>query len=219
MKKLQELVSKLFKTFWKCELSKISHSLLTEYDKSAFAKKLDIVPLHLEVRDGVTMICENNNMLSLLDLLHGTSRQTLGEHYYQAVKVSPIETVLLTTAQIADLISKEGSVTLLNPLDSVQIYDDVEAYLTFINEAEVHSPHFQKPPENDLNAFKRLLSLIESMAYLYKENGMVENHFLRLRRMGTLTATGQLTTKLQLNGLTSQSLLVNDHEKSPYNFK
>lgn len=220
MNRLTLLVDKLFNSRWNCELSKISHSILTEYNKEGFAQKLDIAPKRINTFNGVTIIEENNNIDGLLDMLYGVSRQTLGEQYYQAINASPIELALLSTAQLAELISKKGSVTLTNPLDSVQIYDDIEAYLTFLNEAEVHSPHFKKPPESDLNAFKELLRLIESMAYHYKENGMADNPFLRLRQLGSATLTSQLnTTKLQLNGLTSQSLLLNNHEKSPYDFK
>ncbi len=216
----QALVNKLFNSQWVCELTKLSYSILLDYDKESKVEQLNIRPRNeYNFNNGVKIVEEYKNCDGLLDMLYGVSRSNTGETYHSYFNINPIEQTYLSTAKLAELVFKKGSVTLVNPIDSVAIYDDISSYLHFIEEGMLSYHYFKTPPEDDLNAFKTLLSLIENMAYEFKDRNLGESPFIKLKRLGTATATGIVTKeKLLLDGNNNQSILLNNYTKSPYEF-
>lgn len=198
------VVDKLFNSFWLCESTKICLSLIQDNlcDVSDIEDKYPAVG-SFKTATGVTRVESNSNQEGIVDMLNGVSRMAVGAEYQTYVGIMPIERANLSTANIADLIYKEGTVTLLFPENAVDIYTDIGAYMTGIARKKLMDIDYEPPSEEEVNAFQNLYNIIELLADYYINQGYGESAIHVLRRLSNKTTVGNIIntrTQLTLNG-------------------
>ena len=219
---LQAILGRLFDLPWLCETTKVCLSLLQEVPETLdiFVTTSPAIGSYKDVTGVVrTEVCSNED--GIIEMLYGVSRKNVGEEYQSFVNVTPIERTYLSTASLAELVYRRGSVTLVNAADAVAIYEDISRYLVILTEKQATEPHYQPPPIEDINAFKALLALIEKIAIPYSIMNLGETPFAQLKRLMSGTASGNVDAekaKLTLDGNTGNSQLGSLYQDSPYKF-
>lgn len=162
---LKEAVEKVFNKRWDVESTKISLSLLDKY-----AENEEIISTVVTegnyggLLDGCVCTESHPGGSLILDLVYGRSRVEAGEHFNRLMNQTIIQTAHLSTAEIAELLYLKGSLTLVNPKDAIEIYDDVINYLDTIEWQRSRRFGYVPPPEEDIEAFSVLVNMIEELA-------------------------------------------------------
>jgi len=212
---LVDLVNILFSKPMVIESTKVSLSLL---NKDIEIKDLFKVPEmtsgSFKTINGVTISETNSNIDGLKELLSGTSRNSLGGEFYEKFNITSIETASLPISEIALLIYRKGSVTLVNVDDSVFIHKTVGRYLTLVEQRKLYELHYQAPPEEDILAFQTLYDLITDMASSRVRQGEGGSLLSELIRLSSTTASGDMfkNDKVVLNGKRRTALLTENNE-------
>lgn len=216
----ETLVNKLFDHRYLVETTKVCLSLLQDVPE---IEDLFVTPTpavgSYKTANGVFRNETCSNEQGILEMLMGVSRKTIGEGYQAFVNVNPIERTNLSTASLAELIYRKGSVTLLNPADAVVIHSDVSRYLLMLTDKQLYEPHFNPPPIEDINAFQVLQSLIEQLASQYTGMGVGETAMAKLLQLTSGTATGLvMKEKFTLDGAAVPVKFGGLYSDSPYTF-
>lgn len=199
-------VAKLFDPRYTCEITKVNKSILDSKAVNFTQSPADHVTYnsgsYLISTPGVTVTEINRNDEGIQDMLLGRSRSTTGEEFYANANVIAVDLIKLSAASIADILYNHGSVSLVNSLDSVSIYNDINSYIGLIGERSASEPHYQPPPEEDINCFKALRDMLASMATNYMSIGKGDSIMSKLIKMSAVTATSKNAklNKVRLNG-------------------
>lgn len=162
---LHAAVSKVFDKLWMVESTKISLSLILKE-----ANNLEIVEDRVWHGNSggllENVMCFESHPVGsgILDLLHNTSRIECGELFNMYMGNTTVEAAALCAADIAELLYKKGTLTIVNPNDAIQIYDDVIHYLNAVDWHVARSVTYRPPPAEDLEAFGVLVDMIERLA-------------------------------------------------------
>jgi hypothetical protein len=127
----------------------------------------------------------------------------------------------LTTAQIADIINQYGVLTLLNPKDSVTIYNLITRYLDALAFKQSSDPHYRinEATADDLAAFKKLQTMLSAMANRYNTGNLGVSTLDSLLRLMTPLADSDTITKVVLNGVSNTASYSSSRpRKNPYRF-
>jgi len=215
----------LFDKYWLCETTKVSLSVIHNVPKEheVFNPKPMGAGFGIVNRE-MSRIETCSNEQGVLDMLYGTSRFSIGEEYNESIGKTAAELVSLNTATLASMIYKKGTVGLLNPINSVEIYSDLCTYLEEIKYKGLLEPFYEGPPAEDIEALKNLQSLLEDLANGYTVNNQGDSAMVKLQQLlGGNTATGNLTTnpnKVFLDGFSRTATFGPDYtdETNPYKF-
>lgn len=120
---------------------------------------------------GCVRTVDYSNEIHVLEALYGHARYT-GDKTRDAQYATTPESMMLTINQMAEILGVEGSFTFLNPPDSTLIYDTVHEYLVQLERGRMYEPHFQSPPEEDLEKLTRLQEAIAPMVSHIRAHGM-----------------------------------------------
>lgn len=199
-----EVIQRLFSKQYFCELSKVCLSLLQDSPDSheAFTPTAPAIFGH-EMITGATRTEVCHNEVGILAMLQGTSRKSIGEEYHNFVKVNPIERTYLTAIQIAELIQLKGSVTLVHAEDTVAIHEDLSLYLDSISQHQLYNPHYQAPPQQDIETLTTLQLLLGSIAVQYATLGIGDSAMAELHKLFSNTTTS-IPQSVQLGNNQSQ---------------
>ena len=188
MNQLKEIVDILFDKKYLCESSKESISLLFNVP---YSEKEEDPPMvrRAFVNQGVTVAEQNKDYL-IIDAISGVSRFSVGSEFCNYKSITLYDSVYLSTEQIATLLNNSGFVYLINPVDAVEIYSNIETYFTLIENFLTSSPHFTSPPKEDIDAFKKLQQSIHSLAQTHAQAGLSNSTLTKLLSASTITASG-----------------------------
>lgn len=207
------LVDRLFEIQYRCELTKVDLAILysAPIEFQYTDPKVSLSGSHLTAISGVTVTEINRNQEGVQDMLLGRSRNSLGEEFYKVCNVTPLQYANLPVSSMAEILYCKGSVSLINPLDSVSIYTDIGNYLTHLKERILLEPHFIPPPQEDIDAFTELYNIIENLAVTYINMGKGNNSLAALKNLIITTSSGlaQKENKIHFNGRDKKAV-VND---------
>jgi hypothetical protein len=204
---INELVGRIFKERFLCETTKLSLSILQDLPKESDV--YEILKPATETFNhitGVTRIEINNNTDNLIDLVFGVSRNNVGEAFNRFKNNDAIEQTVLSTAQLAELVYNKGSVTIVNAMDTIVIYELIEQYINEIKNKTYLDMLYTPPPEEDMKAFINLYNLLYPIA---KQQIAIKNETdKKVSLLNYNTATGtvkqELFSKVVINGRSNQ---------------
>lgn len=201
MENYNNIVKRLFRSSWLCSITKDCLSLIKEIPTEINLSTLEQVNTgHIYSEDQVARVEDNPNAIGIIEMLYNSPRVTVdmgkegNKHLIRADKV------YISTSDIAEIIYLGGTLTIINPLDTVQIHSDLNTYLTEVTNNVTYSPHYKPPPAQDLEAFNRLYNLLESLANNYRDRGLGNTALSRLFNITTKTATGDKGYSTTLDG-------------------
>lgn len=225
----RNLINNLFDQKWSCETDQISLLAIQEIpdvndEQNSILEQSQFIRLGAYGLNNGVQVYETNLDQDLLDTHFGYGRSRLNRDFLHGLQQSTRQNVQLSTTEIAEILAESGSVTLLNPKDSAQIYAWLREYLTYIHNEKGLNVHFKSPPESDLNKLTALLNMIEGLAKRFIATGEGDDIFSILSRALSPTAHGALNPvndTLLLNGKDNNATysgINNEALISPYSF-
>ena len=97
---------------------------------------------------------------------------------------------VLTPVDITNILTKGGSLTMLDPHELVRLDDVLSTYITQVDYRARWEPHYHEPPAEDIQAFKSVLRMIEPVVSRFKRRAYGNTEFMKLLRTVRQTATG-----------------------------
>lgn len=219
-----KLLDKIFKQVWICECDKLSLSFIrtTPDIDNVFIKK-SINWGSCNFSTGVTRT-ETNNDRALIEMFLNQSKVDVGSVFNEKMNFSQTETVNLTIADISEILYNSGSLSLLNPIDCVEIYSTICNYIKMVTDKSLYEPHYVAPPQEDMDAFEKLKSMVEQLASSYMDRDMGNDIFTILSSLMPTTAVGvklnKEKEKMKLDGKNSNITIGTNsvNSKSLYDF-
>ena len=199
-----DLVKRIFNSAWTCLVSKECMSLI---DNIPTELDIGVYPVGYwgggEFSTGVTRIEKSTNEAGIIDMLYRNSRITKDMELNLSKNLIQPDRVYLSTATIAEIMYANGDVTLINAIDSVAIHADIGSYLEQVSNRKLFEPHYQPPPQEDIDAFTKLYNMLDTMSYEYLKDGAGESALAKLMQLSRTTAVGVNivdTPNVTLNG-------------------
>lgn len=201
---ISDLVKRIFNSSWLCLISKECLSLI---DNIPAEIDLNVYPVSYwgggEFSTGVIRTETCKNKAGIIDMLYRNSRITKDMEVNLSQNLIRPDRVYLSTATIAEIMYANGDLTLLNAIDSVAIHSDIGTYLDQVSQKRIYEPHYQPPPQEDIDAFTKLYNMLDTMSYEYLRDGAGESALAKLTKMSRTTAVGvnlEELHKVTLNG-------------------
>lgn len=201
---ISDLVKRIFNSSWLCLISKECLSLI---DNIPAEININVYPVNDwgggEFSTGVIRTETCKNEAGIIDMLYKNSRITKDMEVNLSKNLIRPDKVYLSTATIAEIMYLNGDLTLLNAVDSVAIHADIGTYLNQISHKRIYEPHYQPPPQADIDAFTKLYNMLDTMSYEYLQAGAGESALAKLTQMSRTTAVGinlEESHKVTLNG-------------------
>lgn len=206
------LIRSLFVKKWRCQLSRICTYLISKPTVD-FISAIPESPAIGDYRTGNGVIrkefTENDDIIA--GMMTNQPSNSTGTHLLTILgDVNIDEQYVLSIADLAEVIYKEGSVTLLNPTDVVEIYENINRYKLIIERESAISPHYVLPPEQDIKAFTALSDRIMALASKYTsagEGNSGESRLASIMHRTSLAELAKMTGSMTIGKLTPQGIV------------
>lgn len=171
-KEIADVVEKLFKPSWRCSVAREYLSMLREVPDQLECEKPPELLSGYHPDNRVTRTETNPNMQGIIELLYGVPHFTADMHKHKELNLLGPQIAQICIADIAEVVYRRGQVELLNPRDSVEIHETVGMYLKQIDHLKVYDPHYKSPPEEDIEAFRKLFNMLDNFSRRYISQGL-----------------------------------------------
>lgn len=225
VEEVRDVVNKLFNKPWSCFAHRADLAMVQEIPEEVDLAVNKFVQSGTSQTYGVERIETTGNMQGIIEMLYNSPRVTVDQQTRPDMKLIRPEEIMLPIATIAEIVYRNGSVYLAKPLDSVEIHETINIYLKQIEQRKRSEPHFTPPPDEDMDAFIKLNTLLEQLAKRYEPQGHGNSAFAALLRIGVANATRlaqnqQQAPVLTINGATNRATIDNHFgsHKDPYSF-
>lgn len=166
-----KLVDNLFDKLWLCQADKECFAMLRNPPKEINLTTRQVQEFGHIDQPRIQRIESNPNMDGIIEMLANSPRSTQDMEERPEMNLIRPDKGQLSTSNIAEILFRGGSLTILDPINTVEIHRDIQCYLDALDQKRAYEPHFHSPPEEDLQAFKKLRNMLESMAHMYAHTG------------------------------------------------
>lgn len=192
---VQLAVSKLFNPKWLCLVDREYLAMLRETPAEVNLTATEYTQSGFNPSNGVTRTETNPNMAGIIDMLWNNPRITTDQQNNPEMNLLGSEMSYLSSADMAELIYKNGRIQLVNPIDSVEIHENIGVYLNQIDLRKQLEPHYKSPPEEDIAAFTKLYNILDGLASGYTSLGSGNAALAELISLTTMNTTMLIATK------------------------
>jgi hypothetical protein len=153
----------MFNIRYLCITTKVSLSLLNVKDKITTEQLIEMSkPTETINFDGMVYIEQNNANLDILDLLTRNMYNNLGSEFEAHSQITPKPEVGLTIPEIAELVHRQGEISLKTGDSVNQISKTLNDYFHYIDLLK-RDMHFKMPPTEDVMQLQQLHRIISIM--------------------------------------------------------
>ncbi len=213
-------VDEIFKKDLTCYLRREYYSMLIN-----IPKEIEIVNDARPIAAGyigkdryVTRTESSQNDDWIIETLFGVPKVTMDEVMNPDLNLDSPYIVNISVADMAELVYKRAVVNLLRPVEVALVYDRCRIYLNSIRDYSLYDLHFQSPPQEDIDAIRRLKDIVEPLANIYNQTGNADTFMSRLLGMSRKTMSSTTTkdkVAIEINGITNGFELNDPFKNNP----
>ena len=224
-KAIIETVNKLFNTQYLCKVNREYMAMLRDLPDEIEVDVNPQIQAGTFPVDGVVRTESTENMQGIIEMLYNVPNVTMDQELNPDLLPFGPELTKFSTAQIAEVLSMQGELSLVNPKDAVEIHSNIGIYMRQIEDFKFYDLHYKEPPQEDIEAFEKLYGMLDQLARNYSGKGEGNSDLAKLLSMVSHTVTEaknvtEETPMLALNGASGHAEIANHFGglKDPYSF-
>lgn len=177
-----ELVDSIFDKSFQCTAAPV----YLDAGKPAPTISVSVTPKVQHSVDGVRLTVSNSNEQNIMERMSGHIAYTGEEKEDRRRATTPID-VTIPISHMAEILGVSGTFTLKDPREASVINDILDEYLVLVADKKVYEPHFNAPPQEDIDKLNNLNVAIYPLSRRLSTLGLGQGTWAEIEALFTRT--------------------------------